>query len=71
MTSADVRLRFCGKNKLAFAIGHAHWNVGNFKTSIERTIYSERSRYRGRYLSSFSAFPTAAMWTGFVHVLYP
>ena len=70
MMSVDIVSIFV-ENKLAFAIRSCTLERRKFQKSIERTNYSERLRYRGRYLSSFSAFPTAAMWTGFVHVLYP
>ena len=42
--------------KKAFAIRHARWNVGNFKRCIRIRIYSERPRYRGRYLSYSQLF---------------
>ena len=57
--------------KLAFAIRHARWNVGNFNKVHLINENSERPHTRGRYLTFITALPTAATRTGFVHVLYP
>ena len=60
-------IHFRGKI-LAFAIRHASWNVGNFKIALSNDR-GKRPQYRGRYLLLFTAIPTAATWTGFVHEL--
>ena len=57
--------------KLAFAIRHARWNVGNFKRCIEYESIANLRDIVDVTCRILTAFPTAATRTGFVHVLYP